>query len=184
MTNQWKLCDCEYAWHDTNSWCSCAWLNWHCLSFFYSHCFLNKFLSTEKLSAMSSSEMRLFMGPDFYARWVVALTDFHYIFFFYVCLFPVYWQNLLGPSTVWSLGLFWWVQPYWRFCVVRHLYSNQNTAKLAQQPLQETTGKTSVYSFALCVAGKVVSHTEILRFRHSSVRHAFLPHEQECVTNP
>ena len=36
---------------------------------------------------MSSSEMRLFMGPDFYARWVVALTDFHYLSFFsaFVC---------------------------------------------------------------------------------------------------
>ena len=74
--------------------------------FFYDDCFLNKFLSTGKHSAMSSSEMRLFMAPDFYARWVVALTDFHYIFFFCVCLSPVYWQNLLGPSTVWRLGLF------------------------------------------------------------------------------
>ena len=163
LTNQWRLCDSEYAWHDTNSWCSCAWLNWHRLSFFYDDCFLNKFLSTGKHSAMSSSEMRLFMALDFYARWVVALTDFHYVFFFCVCLSPVYWQNLLGPSTVWRLGLFWWVQPYWRFCVVCHLYSNQNTAKLTQQPPQETTGNTSVYSFALCVACKVASHADVLR---------------------
>ena len=63
--------------------------------FFYNHCFIIKFLSTEKHSAMSSSKRRLFMGREFYARWVVALTYFNYICFF-LCLFV---PSLLAKSS-------------------------------------------------------------------------------------
>lgn len=46
------------------------------------------------------------------------------IFWLLSCLSPVHRQDLLGLSTVWSLGLLRRVQPYWRVSVVSYLHPN------------------------------------------------------------